>query len=159
MKRPWNITNQPIYSLCTCDSIGNVNMNICTYVTPVNKQPKLYVVAIDYNTKTYENLREEGKACLQVLSRNNMQLVRVLGKKSGFKIDKNKHLVDKDLILNWQGYSVLKNACAALGLEKKHTVVELPDHALYLFKVIKNKTFSDVNVLSLQDLIENKIIL
>ena len=56
MKRPWNIIDLPIYSLQTTDKKGNINMNICTYVSAISIKPKMYSIAIDYNTKTFENL-------------------------------------------------------------------------------------------------------
>ena len=101
MRRPWNIINQPVYSLLTKDSLGNINMNICTYVSAVSMNPKIYMIAIYYNTKTYENLINSDSAVLQLLSKDNISLVRGLGKKSGMKIDKDKYLFSlSDFISN-----------------------------------------------------------
>ena len=36
------------------------NMNICTYVSVINMQPKIYAISIDYNTLTYLNLNKSG---------------------------------------------------------------------------------------------------
>ena len=55
MKRPWNRTNSSIYSLVTHDVKNQLNMNICTYVSVVNMNPRTYSIAIDYQTKTYES--------------------------------------------------------------------------------------------------------
>ena len=60
MKRPWNIIDSPIYSLQTVDEKGKINMNICTYVTAVSMKPKIYAIAIDYNTLTYKNVKKRG---------------------------------------------------------------------------------------------------
>ncbi len=94
MKRPWNIIDLPIYSLQTTDKKGSINMNICTYVTAISIKPKMYSIAIDYNTKTFENLENSSEAILQILSFDNMKLVRNLGKKSGYKLNKNHFLMN-----------------------------------------------------------------
>ena len=52
MKRPWNIINPAVYSLITYDEHDTLNMNICSYVSAVSLKPKLYLIAIDYSTKT-----------------------------------------------------------------------------------------------------------
>ena len=88
MRRPWNITNVAVYSLTTYSSSFKFNMNICTYVSLVNMSPKTYVIAIDYNTLTYQNLIDQCQnVVLQILSKENINLVH-LGKKSGFKFKK-----------------------------------------------------------------------
>ena len=93
MRRPWNITNVAVYSLVTYSSSFKFNMNICTYVSLVNMNPKTYVIAIDYNTLTYQNLIDQCQnVVLQILSKENINLVRHLGKKSGFKFKKDEYL-------------------------------------------------------------------
>ena len=90
MKRPWNRTNQNIYSLITFNESNIFNMNICTYVSVINMQPKIYAISIDYNTLTYLNLnKNNNNYVLQGLSTNNIDTVKVLGKKSGLNYDKN----------------------------------------------------------------------
>ena len=159
MKRPWNIIDLPIYSLQTTDKKGNINMNICTYVSAISIKPKMYSIAIDYNTKTFENLEDSSEAILQILSFDNMNLVKNLGKKSGYKLNKNNFLVNNDLLNNWKGVEVLKNISACLKLKKISSVSHQGDHAIYFFDVITYKTFSDNNILTFQDLVNNKIIL
>ena len=82
MKRPWNRASSNIYSLVTCNLKGKMNMNICTYVSVVNMNPRLYAISIDYNTLTYKNLiSHDGNIVLQCLSKKNISTVRSLGKK------------------------------------------------------------------------------
>ena len=81
MKRPWNIIDLPVYSLLSNDINGNINMNICTYISAVSMKPKIYSIAIDFNTKTYDNLIASDRVVLQLLSKKNISLVRTLGKK------------------------------------------------------------------------------
>ena len=72
MKRPWNIIDLPVYSLLSNDINGNINMNICTYVSAVSMKPKIYSIAIDFKTKTYDNLIASDRVVLQLLSKKNI---------------------------------------------------------------------------------------
>lgn len=158
MKRPWNLIDLPVYSLLTLDEEGVINMNICTYVSAVSMQPKIYSVAIDYKTKTYQNLTNSQVAVLQLLTKEHMQLVKKLGKKSGFKIDKEAYLRKNDCLTTWRSYPVLKNCSAVLELNKTTQLNVDGDHEIFFFKVNKFSSFSE-DVLCFQDLIENNIIL
>lgn len=158
MRRPWNIINCPIYSLSTQVDSG-LNMNICTYVTAISMKPKMYTVAIGYKSKTYENLRSTDQAVLQILSQDNIKLIRPLGKKSGLKYDKANYLRKKDALQEWYGHSILKNISACLLLKKHRSENLNTDHELFHFTTEKFKTFHEGNVLMFQDLIDQKIIL
>ena len=158
MKRPWNIIDLPVYSLLSNDINGNINMNICTYVSAVSMKPKIYSIAIDFKTKTYDNLIASDRVVLQLLSKKNISLVRTLGKKSGKKIDKHNYLKKKKLF-NWKGYEVLKDVCALVELEKSEEIKINGDHHIFLFDAVSYKSFSDKDILTTKDLIEKKIIL
>ena len=88
MKRPWNIVNPAIYSLVTYDEKDNLNMNICSYVSAVSLKPKIYSIAVDYSTKTYENLKLNSFVVLQLLSKSHLKIIRKLGKTSGYSLTK-----------------------------------------------------------------------
>ena len=158
MKRPWNIINSPVYSLATYGRDG-VNMNICTYVMPVSMQPKMYCIGIYYGTKTQDNLIRTKQAVLQLLHKDQISLVRTLGKKSGRDIDKKAYLEKKDLLHDWHGFNTLKNTCALLELEKTQTLSIEGDHEVAIFKVNKANTIEDQHILMFQDLIAERIIL
>jgi len=91
-RRPWNRVNQQVYSLSTCDSKGNINMNIVTYATPATLKPKSYVIAVYHGTKTHANLFNKPNThfLLQGLSSAQTNQIRTLGQKSGLKYDKAK---------------------------------------------------------------------
>ena len=109
MKRPWNRTNSSVYSLVTRDIKNQLNMNICTYVSVVNMNPRSYVIAIDYQTKTYENLtKSNNKVVLQALSINNMKLIKKLGKQSGKDINKEIFLKKNNYLTKWKKHTILK---------------------------------------------------
>ncbi len=158
MKRPWNIVDHAVYSLVSYDNENKINMNICTYVSAISMKPKVFMIAIYYGTKTYDNLLNSKSFVLQILSRKNISLVRTLGKKSGLTIDKNKYLIKKNLV-NWKNFEVLPDICALIEL-KKHSVIENhADHAICLFDVVSFKTFSEKNILTTRHLKDKKIIL
>lgn len=156
MKRPWNIIDTPVYSLATYKADA-VNMNICTYVTAISMQPKMYAIGVYEKTKTLANLQHNSSAVLQLLHPDQISLVQQLGKKSGFRFNKQSYLHKKGLLDNWNGFTVLKGCAAYLLLQKSSSVLT-GDHELYIFDTLKYKTISE-NVLQFQQLISDKIIL
>ena len=159
MKRPWNIINPAVYSLITYDEHDTLNMNICSYVSAVSLKPKLYLIAIDYSTKTYKNLKQNSVVVLQLLSKSHLKIIRKLGKLSGYSYNKEKYLKSKGILNNWEKHLVLKNVCALLELKKMSEINIEGDHAIFTFSVSKFKTLSEDSVLTFKDLIYNKIIL
>jgi flavin reductase (DIM6/NTAB) family NADH-FMN oxidoreductase RutF len=157
MRRPWNIVDQPVYSLATYVD-GTFNMNICTYVTAVSMQPKMYAVAVYHNTKTLLHLQQSDIAVLQLLSKSQISLVRTLGKKSGHNYDKVSYLQRKKMITSWKGFSVLENAAALLLLHKK-SVVSTGDHDVYIFEVQQLSTLQETDILTFSELIKQGVIL
>ena len=159
MKRPWNIINLPIYSLVTYDEKDNLNMNICSYVSAVSLKPKLYSIAIDYTTKTYDNLKLNSFVVLQLLSKSHLKIIRKLGKTSGYLFNKEKYLRSKEMLEDWRRNIVLKDTCALIELKKINEINLEGDHALFIFSVSKYTTLSEDGILTFKDLIDNKIIL
>ena len=81
-----------LYILVSYSDTLRYNMNICTYVSVVNMKPKIYVIAIDYKTLTYQNLTSKShNVVLQILSKENISLIQ-LKKKSGNKFKKDQFL-------------------------------------------------------------------
>jgi flavin reductase (DIM6/NTAB) family NADH-FMN oxidoreductase RutF len=158
VRRPWNLVNQAVYSLATYAD-GRVNMNICTYVTAISMKPKLYAVAVYHNTLTLKRLQNSSKSILQLLSIDQINLVRKLGKSSGFEVDKHDWLHSNKHLTKWKNHEVLKDSCAFLELETHDVVQTVGDHDLYVFNVSSYSTKRDEGILSLQDLINQKIIL
>lgn len=155
MQKPWNIPNQPVYSLATYKE-GTVNMNICTYVTPISMQPKLYAVGVYYNTRTFENISRSELAVLQLLHPDQDGLVRKIGQTSGLHYNKAAYLHKKQLLTDWQGYQVL-DGLSALILLKKVWQKAAGDHELVVFEAIKYKSYHK-DYLSLDQLRAKKII-
>ena len=159
MKRPWNRTNSNIYSLLTHNLEGELNMNVCTYVSIVNMNPKLYAISIDYNTLTYQNLLSSNiNPVLQCLGENNINIIRSLGKKSGLVFDKINYLKKNHLITGWKNYLVLKDVSFLVELKEPKKIYEMSDHAIFLFSIKSYKNLKN-EFLTFNDLIQQKIIL
>lgn len=157
MRRPWNAVNTAIYSLVSGRD-ETTNMNICSYVSPISKNPKLYAVAIDPKSYTYQLLAKNKDAILQLLHKNQQNLVRTLGKKSGESYNKLAYLEKKEELSSWGNRPVLKRSCAWVQLEK---LSEQPtgDHQLFIFRVVKYKMRTDRDILTWDHLVQEKIIL
>ncbi len=156
MKKAWNIPNLPVYSLATYNHHGVVNMNICTYVSAISMKPKLYAVAVYYDTKTLENIEQNEFVVLQLLHQSQFSLVNKLGKSSGKTYNKYNYLFKKNALINWEELDVLKD-CSALVLLKKIEAIQTGDHKLFIFEAQKSKVFND-DYLLLNTLREKKII-
>ena len=130
-------------------------------MTPVSLKPKQYAIAVYYNTKTYHNLFERGEkvAVLQVLHREQMDLVRSLGKKSGLKFDKLSFLERGNRLAEWNGRKVLAHACAYVELLLQGYKDIGGDHRLCWFVVKKFKTIQEDQVLTFNRLVDERIIL
>lgn len=156
MQRPWNLPNLPVYSLATYWE-NTVNMNICTYVSAVSMQPKLYMIAIYNHTATLQRMQQTNEAVLHLLEAKQHFLVRVLGKKSGNTFNKQQWLQNKYLLTEWNNLSVLKESAAYVHLQKINTITTSGDHVLFLFKVLHAKSCSR-NILTTELLAQKKII-
>jgi flavin reductase (DIM6/NTAB) family NADH-FMN oxidoreductase RutF len=157
MRRPWNIINCPVYSLSTFYQV-KLNMNICTYVTAISMQPKLFAIALYEGTQSLENALNTDEAVLQLLTINQAQLVKILGKKTGKNFNKENYLKKRALLSEWKGFSVLNQNAANILLTKQDVKVT-GDHHLFTYSVKSFATFTELDVLHFQDLIDLKIIL
>jgi flavin reductase (DIM6/NTAB) family NADH-FMN oxidoreductase RutF len=150
MKKPWNIANLPVHSLATYNSNQEVNMNICTYVSAISMQPKMYAIAVYENTKTLENIYDNDNVVLQLLHINQYNLVKKLGQTSGLKTNKYNYLHKKNVLELWNEKQVLKDVSARVLLEKI-SYQKTGDHYLFIFNAIASKSYCsdylDINTL------------
>ena len=145
-----------MYSISS--NAGDVfNMNICTYVTAVSMQPKKMVVAIYKNTKTLELVNKNRQFVLQLLAAGQYRLVDILGKKSGHTIDKISRLEKRNLLTEWNGYKILKEALAVMELVVTGTMPG-GDHKIFLCDMVRYKNLQDGNPLGLNELRKHKLI-
>jgi len=154
-KKPWNRVNLPVYSV---SSLGvKPNMHICTYVSAVSMQPKRIMVAIYHGTQTIENLEKQDHFVLQILGSEQYNLVNLLGKQSGKKIDKIGRLEKRKLLEEWEGFPILSQALSVMKL-KVCNQMEGGDHRLYLCDVEAYKNLNEGIALTTNILGEKGII-
>ena len=117
-------------------------MNICSYAVPISMQPKKYMIALDPNSKTYDNFCKDGEGVLQILSKNCKQYVVPFEKKSWKNINKLEKY--KNDTQDFKGYPVLKDAIAVLKvrLVKQVAILE-SDHDLFIVEVLHWKYLNE----------------
>ena len=114
-------------------------MNICTYVSAVSMQPKRYMVAVYHETQSFHNIIHSQTAILQVLGKQHVSLVNVLGKKSGLRYDKESYLNKKKCLVMWNDKKVLTDCAGLMEIEKIWSK-DAGDHTMFLFDVKRFQT-------------------
>lgn len=156
MRKPWNRISLPVYSVSS-KSGNESNMHICTYVSAISMNPKLYMVALFKGSKTLEIVSKSQEFLLQLLTVDQYKLIKLLGQSSGYKVDKMKYLNSKDLLDQYQDFYYLKKSAAILLLD----IIEqkdLGDHVMFFCSVKKHKNLNDEEILTTEFLREKKII-
>lgn len=156
MRRPWNRISLPVYSV-SCNYGNENNMHICTYVSAISMDPKLYMVALYKGSKTLDMVSKSSQFLLQLLTEEQYRLVPLLGQQSGYHIQKMEILKSKDLVDKYNHFFYLKKAAAILELkiiEQKET----GDHVVFICSVMKFKNLNDSKILTTEFLRLKKII-
>ncbi|HAI83686.1 MAG TPA: hypothetical protein DCL43_08465 [Chitinophagaceae bacterium] len=156
-KRPWNRVNLPVYATSTHDGDAAHNMHIITYANAVSMQPKQFIIALYYGTKSLALVQQHQYIVLQLLSEHQYRLVDILGKQSGHNINKIQRLQKRQLLSTWKGFWVLKEALAYMHLtltplQANDPSVPAPDHMLYLGTLTDFKHVNEGNALTLDTL-------
>jgi flavin reductase (DIM6/NTAB) family NADH-FMN oxidoreductase RutF len=155
-KKPWNRINLPVYSISSRAGTEE-NMHICTYVSAVSMQPKRIMVAIYHGTKTLELVKKNPHFVLQLLAGHQYNLVNQLGKQSGHTVPKVGRLQKRQLLTQWNGFSILKEALAVMEL-KVINQMEGGDHRMYLCDVVAHKNLNEGVALTIDDLRQKNIV-
>ena len=155
-KKPWNRTDHPVYAVSSRNCNEQI-MHIISYATAISMQPKRYVVGIFEGTKTLELINANPEFVLQILSKEQYPLVRLLGQQSGHSINKIARLQKRNLLTEWKGFPVLKDALSFLHL-KVIDQFNGGDHTGFLCEVIAYKNMNEGVPLTLNVLREKQII-
>jgi flavin reductase (DIM6/NTAB) family NADH-FMN oxidoreductase RutF len=147
MKKPWNRTDQPVYSVSSFHE-GEANMHICTYVTAVSMQPKRYMVALFKGTRTLDLVSREKRMVLQLLADGQHRLIPLLGRKSGHDTDKMGILERRGLLIRWDGVSVLADALAWMELSVIGSM-DAGDHVMMLCELVRYRNHLEGSPLTL----------
>ncbi|NCT95460.1 MAG: flavin reductase family protein [Chitinophagaceae bacterium] len=156
-KRPWNRIDLPVYASCSTNGAGDFNMHIITYASQISMQPKRYFCGIYEGTKTLDLVQQYPVFVLQLLSAQQYRLVDLLGKQSGHDTNKIARLEKRGLLIQWQGFPVLKDALAYIQL-KIIGSMEAGDHSGFLCDVQAWKNQQEGDVLTLNILRQHKMI-
>lgn len=154
--KPWNRVDGPVYSLSTTHA-GRGNLNICSYVTPISLKPKRFIIGVYKHTKTLENLEANPVGLLNYLSADHADLIALLGKKTGHKVDKVKALGDR-LEHASDGLYKIVGSLAVLHLMFLQRI-DCGDHWAWLADVDKYENIAAGKFLTLDELKRKKIIL
>jgi flavin reductase (DIM6/NTAB) family NADH-FMN oxidoreductase RutF len=155
--RPWNRVPQAVYSLSTTAE-GCLNMNICTYVSPMTMEPKQFMLGIYHDTKTFDNLKQTGEGLLQILGTHQTRYINPLGKKSGFSFNKDVYLRKRsEFDPQAPHLAYLKDCLAYIHLVVKTWTPE-SDHDLVFCQVRSWRNLSLGTPLTTMYLKEKKII-
>lgn len=147
-KKPWNRVDLPVYSISSTDGKNRFNMNIVTYITAVSMQPRRFMCGIYRGTQTLSFVKQHPHFVLQLLSAEQYRLVDLLGKKSGRQVDKMGRLQKRDLITDWNGFKVTKQALALLELRVINHISG-GDHDCFLCELVAYKNTNDGTPLTL----------
>lgn len=155
-KKPWNRVNLPVYSLSS-KSGDQVNMHICTYVSGVSMAPKRMMVAIYHGTKTLELVTQNPHFVLQLLSAGQYNLVSLLGQQSGHRVNKIQRLQKRQLLGEWKGFPILRDALALMEL-RSIGEMEAGDHRMYCCDLVAYTNLHPGEPLTIDHLRERKIV-
>lgn len=158
-KKIWNRIDMPVYSISSQANDEN-NLHIITYAQAVSMKPKQMICAIYKPSKTAQLVRANPHFVLQLLHQSQYNLIKLLGKQSGFDIDKISKLNHKKLLIKWKDFWVLKDCLGAMEMKAEPLIIHntQPDHDLYLCTIISHANFNNGDPLTLNDLRKRKLI-
>jgi flavin reductase (DIM6/NTAB) family NADH-FMN oxidoreductase RutF len=154
--KPWNRIDAQVYTLATSDG-SKGNLNICTYVTPIAMKPKRFLIGVYKGTKTLENLERNPNGILQYMAEDQWEHVKLLGKKTGFSVDKITTL-GSDVEHISGGLFKLKGVLAILHLQFLQRI-DAGDHWAWLANVDAYENLREAKPLTFSQLKDRKLIL
>jgi len=154
--KPWNRVDSPVYSLATSHQ-GKGNLNICSYVTPISMKPKGFIIGVYKDTKTLANLEANPVGLLNYLAEDQAKHVKLLGKKTGFNVDKIAQL-KQDVEFVSDGLFRIKGAIAVVHLRFRERL-DCGDHWAWFAEVDSYENLREAPPLTLSELKRLKIIL
>lgn len=154
--KPWNRVDAQVYTLATSDG-SKGNLNLCTYVTPVSMKPKRFIIGVYKGTKTLENLEKNPVGILQYMAADQWEHVKLLGKKTGFTVDKIAALGSEVEHVSG-GLFRLKGVLALLHLRFMERI-DAGDHWAWLANVDAYENLREAETLTFSQLKDRKLIL
>ena len=133
----------PVYALATRNKDGTTNMNILTYATPVSAHPtRVWTLGVYRETLSEENLMRKPYGVLQQLTKDQVDLVSILGGNSGRDIDKKEacaksgfEWIDCD---HFDGLQVLPGCAFYMSFNIQGGVLDAGSHLIVPYCEIKS---------------------
>eukprot|EP00882_Tetradesmus_deserticola_P033956 GHRQ01038838.1.p1 GENE.GHRQ01038838.1~~GHRQ01038838.1.p1 ORF type:complete len:164 (+),score=51.69 GHRQ01038838.1:697-1188(+) len=131
----------PVYSLSSANSAGKTTMNMITYASPIALRPqRKYALGLYVQSMSYQNVKETGRAVLQILQVRHAQLTQLLGKSSGRDVDKVAQLQQLGFAVSEEyGLPVLADAVGVMELRVVSEFIPAGDHEVVLCDVVSWK--------------------
>lgn len=116
------------------------------------------MIAIYHHTKTRENLKQNPKAILQLLTTDHVDIIKVCGKQSGHAINKVSSVQKKHPLGSHEGLSYLEDCAGIMHLTFTEFIEVGGDHELGIATVTGSQNFHEVLLLTTDYLKAKKII-
>ncbi|KAF6265514.1 hypothetical protein COO60DRAFT_1478956 [Scenedesmus sp. NREL 46B-D3] len=138
---PYALLSTPVYSLSSANAAGKTTLNMITYASPIALRPqRKYALGLYVQSMTYQNIKETGRAVLQVLQEPHAQLTQLLGKTSGRDIDKVAQLQQLGFSVGEEyGLPVLADAVGVMELKVVSDFIPAGDHEVVVCDVVSWK--------------------
>jgi len=118
---------------------GKINGSTMTWVTPVSYDPLLIMVSMADIRVSHGLVKQSGYFGLNVLNRDQLELARHFGFKSGRDTNKFEEI---EYSTSENGLPVLKDACTYIECRVVNTY-PAGDHTLFVGEVIEARTLKD----------------
>jgi flavin reductase (DIM6/NTAB) family NADH-FMN oxidoreductase RutF len=151
--------SMPVWSLACPSTSGNdgaetttttalTSMNIMTFCTPVSISPRLWALALYYDTRTKDSFLENGKGILQLLTRDHAhELIPILGKQSGYKV--NKEELCRNVGIPWK--ATKSTTCDVVDGEESTTSTTISQQQQQQHVLPRCATYLEMTVQSTMD--------
>ncbi|KAF8066304.1 BZW1 [Scenedesmus sp. PABB004] len=143
---PYALLSTPVYSLASRGAApgSRATLNMITYASPIALRPRRkFALGLYVQSLTYANVKETGRAVLQILPQTAAALTQLLGKTSGRDADKVAELA----ALGWAvteefGLPVLADAIGVVDLRVETDFIPAGDHEVVVCDVAGWKTLN-----------------
>lgn len=135
----YSTLSTPVYSLSTaCPDARSHTLNIVTYASPIAIQPdRMYALSLFKNTMSWKNMLQSKRGVLQILQQKHAVLLDVLGRQSGYNIDKLEAISKLGFEIDYRfGLPVLKDSIGVMQLEIVFPPLDCGDHDVVVCKVV-----------------------
>ncbi|WIA22781.1 hypothetical protein OEZ86_009734 [Tetradesmus obliquus] len=142
---PYALLSTPVYSLSSANAAGKTTLNMITYASPIALRPqRKYALGLYVQSMSYQNVKETGRAVLQILQEPHAKLTQLLGKTSGRDVDKVAQLQQQGFAVSEEyGLPVLADAVGVMELKVVSDFIPAGDHEVVVCDVVAWKQLQE----------------